>query len=418
MRPAAAAVVTALSASIWVTGFAPTSAQAQDGDQALTRALLTLQAVGTLGATVKDWCDERSAQTREAHAAGMSAWRKTVALDKIDARLAARKQGVSVDTQEQRERINARLDKQYKRPDVPCGNLEKFLLAEFDPRRLYPAEYKLAFTQPPEAWLTRITDDPRASSAAKSAAPTRAKEATSSVAPIDPKRALQEKDIEVVLFSVEQSYRGTNYVATEYTYLLLKDASVRSAVPGPAPSDFDLVADRARNPTLWGKWKKSGGSYQVKFANRAFETPSPQVERLPGKKGQRLDKHFEASSGESHGTVGFWQLRGLRLDKDGTFRRSSSGGGGGTAGHGDTAASVYSTHTDKRGQTVVASPSGGTSTSRRTGITDADLMGTYEIDGYTLTLVYGNGRVVRGFFYISHHGKSIWFEGRQLSVTD
>ncbi len=93
-----------------------------------------------------------------------------------------------------------------------------------------------------------------------------------------------------MLFSVAQSFRGANYVATESTYLFLKDGTARSAVPGPAPADFDLAADREKNPRLWGKWKKSGGRYQVKFADRDFQTPSPQVERLPGKKGQHLDK--------------------------------------------------------------------------------------------------------------------------------
>jgi hypothetical protein len=233
--------------------------------------------------------------------------------------------------------------------------------------------------------------------------------------PVDAKRTLNDKDIALVLFSVEQSYRGMNYVATEYTYLLLRDGSARLGVPGSAPANFDLTADRAQNPRLWGKWKKSGGEYQVKFSNRDFETPSPQIERLPGKKGLRLDKYFSASSGESHGTVGLWQTRGLRFNQDGTFKRSSSSGGGGTAGHGDTAASVYSTQDDKRSQTVTSSPNIGTSTSRRSGVTDADLTGKYEIDGYTLTLKYDNGQIARGFFYISHHGKSIWFEGKQLS---
>jgi hypothetical protein len=240
----------------------------------------------------------------------------------------------------------------------------------------------------------------------------------SPAAPVNAKRALAEKDIETVLYSVEQSYRGANYVATDHTFLLLKDGSARSDVPGAAPADFDLAADRAQNPRRWGQWRKVGGEYQIKIGNGGFTTPSPQVARLPGRKGQRLDKNFTASTGENHGTVGFWQTRGLRLSKDGTFKRASSGGGGGTAGHGDTAASVYSTHNDKGGETAIATPNIGVSTSKRTGITDSDLTGTYEIDGYTLTLRYNNGKVSRGFFYISHHGKAIWFEGRQLSNFD
>lgn len=272
-----------------------------------------------------------------------------------------------------------------------------------------------AFGQPPQTGRTLKADAAPAASAAKAATPDRAKESMPAAAPVDPKHALDEQNIEAVLYSVEQSYRGTNYVATEYTYLLLKDGSARSGVPGPAPADFDLVADRARNPRLWGQWKKSAETYQVRFAGRDFTTPSPQVARLPGKKGQRLDTQFEASSGESHGTVGFWQSRRMRFNKDGTFRRSSSGGGGGTAGAGDTATSVYSAHTDKRSQTVTSSRDAGTSVSKRTGVNDADLTGTYEIDGWTLTLKYNNGQVVRSFFSISHHGKSVWFEGRQLS---
>lgn len=239
--------------------------------------------------------------------------------------------------------------------------------------------------------------------------------AACALAAATPAAALDEKNIVTVLYSVEQSYRGTNYVATDNIYLLLKDGSARSGVPGPAPADFDAAADRARNPALWGRWRQSGSSYQVKFGTRDFTTPSPQVARLPGKKGQRLEARFQASSGESHGTVGFWQSRSMQFNKDGTFRRSSSGGGGGTAGAGDTATSVYSTNNDKRSQTVTSSRHAGSSTSKRTGVTDADLTGTYEIDGWTLTLKYNNGQVVRNFFYISHHGKAVWVAGRQLS---
>jgi hypothetical protein len=96
-----------LLVSILVAAFTITLARAQDNDQAHTRALLTLQAIGTLGAMVKGWCDERNPQGQTSHAAALSAWRKSVALDEIDARLALRTRSSAGDMQDQRARLQS-----------------------------------------------------------------------------------------------------------------------------------------------------------------------------------------------------------------------------------------------------------------------------------------------------------------------
>lgn len=103
-----------------VAAFALTSAHAQDNDHAYALALSKVQAVGALGAMVKDWCDERVAQRRDAHAAGLNKWRKSFALDDVDAKLAARKHA-AVDARGRRESLYKRLDQQSKKPDAVCG---------------------------------------------------------------------------------------------------------------------------------------------------------------------------------------------------------------------------------------------------------------------------------------------------------
>lgn len=383
------------------------AAHAQDRDEAYVDSLRTLQAVGRIGAITKDWCDERSPGTRATHAAGLKAWRAATRLDEVDALLEARTPGRSVDMSDKRARYFASLDSQYPKPQALCGDLQRSLGRDLDPRKLYPEEYKSAMSRPPQTApvAPRVATDT-------------AQGATAPTGQVTSGRALGQADIAAVVYAVEEHYVGMNYVADESTYLLLKDGSARDGLPREAPADFDLAADRRQNPKRWGRWRKSNGQYLFQFGNGAFSAPRRQAERLPGEKGQRIDKYFGKSSGESHGTVGLWQSQGLRLNSNGTFKRSSSSGGGGTAGSGDTAASVHSATTDKRSQTVTSSPAGGVSTSRRTGVTDADLTGSYEIDGYTLTLKYNNGWVERSFFYISDHGKAIWFEGKQLMNFD
>ncbi len=245
---------------------------------------------------------------------------------------------------------------------------------------------------------------------AASAAPVKA---TPAVAPTD---ALKSNAIETVLYSWEDGYSGMNYVVNAEAYILLNDRTVRRDIPSAAPADFDLDSDRRTNAANWGTWKKRGGSYVLKFGTGKEFEPPHQTTRLPGKKGERLDRRFQASTGASYGTVYTGSSRSLQFNKDGTFRTSRSSFAGSSAGHGDTSSTVSTSTNDKGSQTALPVPSGGTSS--KTGVTDADLTGTYEIDGYTLTLNYNNGQIRRSFFYVTPDREQIWFEGGELAYIN
>jgi hypothetical protein len=281
-----------------------------------------------------------------------------------------------------------------------------------------------AVAQPANAAATRLfTDVCREAIFAASATPVEtsapgARAAVQAAGPISAKNALKEKDIALVLYSWDQAYRVTGYEVTEEAYLLMKDGSARSELPVLAPADFDLAADRAQNPQLWGKWKKSGKDYQFKFAGGAFETPPGQIKRQPGKRGERLQHNYEESWSVNYGQTGSVRFWNVQMNKDGTFRKSSHGQTGGVLGYGDEATGAMSASDDTGSSTVVYGPSIGGGSSSSTGVTEADLSGTYEIDGYTLTLKYDSGRVVRSFFYISEDRTDIWFEGDELSYIN
>ncbi len=235
--------------------------------------------------------------------------------------------------------------------------------------------------------------------------------------PVASGKALKEKDIALVLYSWEQIYRVTGLALDEYAYLLIKDGSVRRELPVQAPDDFDVAADRAANPSLWGQWKKRGKEYQLTFDGEPF-TPPGQVARLPGKKGQRLQLYYEDSWSVNYGQTGAVKFWGVQMNKDGTFKRNSHGSAGGVLGYGDTAVGTHGVYDDKGSSTSVSADNFGGGSSSSTGVTDADLTGTYEIDGYTLTLKYNNGQTIRSFFYVSDDATDIWFEGDELSYIN
>lgn len=227
--------------------------------------------------------------------------------------------------------------------------------------------------------------------------------------------ALKDADIEGVLYSWNQVYGAYGLEYREWTYLLLKDGTVRRGVPGPAPADFNLKADRAANAGDWGRWRRAGGKIEVDFGD-GFETPGGQMTRHPGRTDEKLDGKFEKASSAAVGTVSSWANWGLTLRRDGSFQRWESGGAGGTSGFGDTAVTAGAVYDDKGSASSVGGPNVGGGATQSTGVTDADLEGTYRIDGWTIELRYRSGRVQRAFFYTSDDREEIWFDGDELAI--
>lgn len=227
--------------------------------------------------------------------------------------------------------------------------------------------------------------------------------------------ALEDGDIAGVLYSWDQPYTVYGLQFVEWTYLLLKDGSVRRDVPEAAPAQFDLAADRRSNPDNWGRWRRAGGKVEVNFGD-GFEAPKGQMMRLQGKPGERFNGQFEASSSAVIAGASSWANWGLSLRRDGTFRRWSSGGVGGTSGFGDAAVTAGTVYDDKGASSSVGGSNVGGGSTSRTGVTDDDLEGTYHIDGWTMELRYRSGRKQRGFFFTNNDRDEIWFEGNALAI--
>jgi hypothetical protein len=146
--------ITATCAALLVLQLAPGAGRAQQqDDRAYLQALGALYSLDLLGGLVKSWCDERVPQGEPAHAAGFAAWRKKFSLDQIEARFTAALGAGGTDTiaasiEQKRAGIYAKLDKDMKNPSAVCAKLEAKLSADFNPKNLYPEQYKIAFAQP------------------------------------------------------------------------------------------------------------------------------------------------------------------------------------------------------------------------------------------------------------------------------
>lgn len=231
-------------------------------------------------------------------------------------------------------------------------------------------------------------------------------------------QGLANADITGVLYSWKQVYEVGGLQYKEWTYLLLRDGGVRRDVPGAPPADFDASADRAADPKRWGRWRKAAAGYELSFGGE-WTKPPGQLMRQPGRTGERLAGRYEMSSSFSIGTTAAaWSNWGLQLSADGRFRRWRTSGAGGSTGEGDARVSTGMAADDKGSASSVVAPNMGGGSARRTGVTDADLSGTYHVDGWSMELRYDNGKVQRGFFFTDDTRKNLWFEGAELTKRD
>ncbi|WP_343699427.1 hypothetical protein [Caulobacter sp.] len=225
--------------------------------------------------------------------------------------------------------------------------------------------------------------------------------------------AVKDGDIEAVLYSWSQIYGIGGLQMNETTYLLLKDGSVRRDLP--VERDFDAAASKAREAGQWGRWRKSGATYQLAFGGGAFETPPGALVRLPGRSGEALAGSYKTSSSyQIGGGAGAWSVRGVSFTADGRFSAFNTGGAGGSVGMGDSRVVANTVYDDEGSAGGVSGSNFGGGSSRRTPGGAADRQGTYRIDGYTLTLRYDSGRVERGFFYTDAARRSVFFRGADL----
>lgn len=179
--------------------------------------------------------------------------------------------------------------------------------------------------------------------------------------------------IESVLLHLETELGLNNLLTfTNYGYVLLADGRI-TRVPSEALTDWDIAADMRKSPKSWGRWKRiGGGALRIVWgdghtddwpaADFTNARPGPANHKL---RGCYFTGIYSGNTGYS-GEMTTFASRDFTFAPDGTFTFRSAGGGIG---------------------------SGGTALSSRKN------QGRYDIRGWTITLMYPDGRQKRGFFY-------------------
>ena len=236
-----------------------------------------------------------------------------------------------------------------------------------------------------------------------------------------PGEGIKESDIEAVLYTWElRVVIGGNEFVVE-PYLLMNDGRVMDNIP-VAPSVLDEAKSRSREPDRWGWWKREDDKFVFAWPKdkNKFRSPSgTQDIAIPIPVGTRLEGTWRM--GRSSGTIATTVIsfRSVTFTRDGRFETNSSmsvgvdgeqmGGDGyvGTSANDEISTSSAS---------VGPLSSGSWSNSGKSG---DDRRGSYEFDGYNLTLEYDNGDVVREFtFAMNSEYTQLWFKGGSLKRNE
>ena len=236
---------------------------------------------------------------------------------------------------------------------------------------------------------------------------------------VEPGKGINDDEIEVVLYAWETNYRSGAVQLDNESFLLMKDGRVLDGLP-TAPDSLDLAASRSREPDRWGWWKKEkDGRYNFAWPVRPRDYRQPggkQVIGLPFKKGARLDGDFGSTATQTmiasgYSSVQYW---GIKLSRNGRFLKYRNGSTqiGGVPGSPALTTAMWD---DEGAVTATLSESVTAQSKSKNNRLMTDRMGSYELDGYRLTLKFDDG-------HSEHHGtftdagqKVVWFEGSRLS---
>lgn len=264
-------------------------------------------------------------------------------------------------------------------------------------------------------WLRRVSDvDRPPHSAAEVAKQAAEAEAARYKFVTAPGKGLQASEIETIVYRWEQVYTIGGMQMNESAYLLLKVGTVHDGLP-VAPADMDVPQSRRHEPQTWGRWRRSGSTYAFAWADKPSEFRPVQqgFALLPGAKGTKLAGQWSSSSSYSiPGGGSSWSTWGVRLRADGRFETFRSGGAGaGNAGSGVVVGAVY----DDEGTAASGSGPNFAVGSERKHANRGDRSGSYEVDGYNITLRFDNGSVLRQAFALDGKRESLWFQGSLMS---
>lgn len=356
----------------------------------------------TLSSVMVDYCREAA----PARAEGVTtAWKRWQLVSEIDAiRSALGPEAVAtIETAMADQRTSTRDTLARLGPaDTVCAQVPAtWTQASFDMRTAYPLAYPV-------------------NAPAEAKTPPAKPVATRGIPATKPGQTLDQNHIEAIVSSWYEGYVGIQYTLTETAYLVLKDGTVRKGLPDVGPGEFDVAADRAKSPKQWGQWQKSGAAYTFRFpGDKSYTPPRNAQVRARSKTGLTLNNSYQTSSGyQIAGGAGSFSFRKLVLKSDGRFSRANWGFTGGTTGIGETAVVAGTTWDDKGQVTTVtgegAAMRGGNASSN--GTTDADLRGTYRIDGYQLEFTFENDRRETHFFYVTPDQKLIGIDDEAMIV--
>ncbi len=236
---------------------------------------------------------------------------------------------------------------------------------------------------------------------------------------VQPGEGIRDDEIEAMLYVWELNYRSGASQLDQEGFLLMKDGRVLDGLP-VAPDSLDVAASRSREPDRWGWWKKEeDGRYTFAWPVRPREYRQPngkQLVGLPFKKGARLEGDFGTAStsvgiASGYSSVRFW---GIKLNKNGRFLKYRNGStqSGGVPGMPALSTIAWD---DEGSVASTLSPSVTVLSKSKKQASDASRMGTYEFDGFRLTLLFDDGHTEHHATFTDKDSKSVWFEGSSLS---
>jgi hypothetical protein len=237
-----------------------------------------------------------------------------------------------------------------------------------------------------------------------------------------PGKGLPMEHIAGVLHQLEQVYEIGGLQLHEYTYLLLRDGTAYRNLRCP-PDQLDVAASRRNEPRQWGRWRKAGSKYELQFTKadgsfEAWKTPSMTSLVRPGARGERLQGRYQSSSSyQIPGGAGSVSFRGISFTSDGRFETDFYSITGGSTGFGDQRITTGAVANDEGSVSSVSGPNFGGGSSRKSNRPKSERTGRYEIDGYTLSLQFDDGRTERLPFFFAYSGKKdIWFRDAVYSI--
>jgi len=233
----------------------------------------------------------------------------------------------------------------------------------------------------------------------------------------EPSKGVQPDEIESVMYASETDFRSGAVQLDQEAYLLMKDGRVMDGLP-TSPETLDVAVSRSREPDRWGWWKKEKANYTFAWPVRPREYRQPkgaQVAGVPFEKGTKLTGDFGMASTEVNLAANYSSVRrwGIKLSANGRFLKYRNGSTqiGGVPGMEAMSTTAWD---DEGSVSSTTSPNVTALSKRKNKGSGADRMGTYELDGYRMTLNYNAGRVEHHATFTDGDQKHIWFQGSCL----